>query len=55
LKVLTNEFPDALPLYRKVDHKIKVMPRLAPPSKAPYRLNQKEPERIQKIINGFFN
>jgi hypothetical protein len=55
LKVLTDEFLDALPLYRKVDHKIKVMPGSAPPSKAPYRLNQKELERIQKIINGLFS
>jgi len=39
LEVLTNEFPDVLPPCRKVDHKIKVALRMAPLSKAPYRLN----------------
>ncbi len=45
-KVLTDEFPDAFPPYRKVDHKIEVVPRLAPLSKAPYKLNQKELEEF---------
>jgi hypothetical protein len=54
-KVLTYELLDALPLYREVDHKIEVMPGLAPSSKVPYRLNQKELERIQKIINDLFS
>jgi hypothetical protein len=31
------------------------MPGLAPSSKAPYRLNKKELERTQKIINDLFN
>jgi hypothetical protein len=54
-EVLTNELPNVLPLYKKVDHKIKMMLRPAPPSKAFYRLNQKELERTQKIINDLFS
>jgi hypothetical protein len=41
LDVLTNKFPKHLPPFRNVDHKIEVVPRLAPPSKSPYRLNKK--------------
>jgi hypothetical protein len=47
-EVLTNELLDALPLYKKVDHKIKVVPILTLPSKAPCRLNQKELEELLK-------
>jgi hypothetical protein len=42
LEVLTNEISNALPPCRKVDHKIKMVLRTTPPSKAPYRLNQKD-------------
>ncbi len=45
-KVLTNKLLDALPPCRKVDHKIKVVPRIVLSSKAPYRLNQKELEKL---------
>jgi hypothetical protein len=34
-KVLIDELLDALPPYKKVDHKIKVAFRVASPSKAP--------------------
>ncbi len=54
-EVLTNELLDALPIYTEVDHKMEVMPGSAQPSKAPYRLNQKELERTQKIINDLFS
>jgi hypothetical protein len=47
-KVITNELPDALPPYRDVDHKIKVVPGAALPSKAPYRLSQKELKKLKK-------
>jgi hypothetical protein len=50
LEVLTDELLDALPPCREIDHKIKMVPSLTSPSKAPYRLNQKELEE-QKIIN----
>jgi len=45
-KVLTDKFPNAFPPYRKVDYKIEVVPRLAPLSKAPCKLNQKELEEL---------
>jgi hypothetical protein len=48
LEVLTNELPDFFPPCKEVDHKIKIVLDLAPPSKAPYRLNQKELEKLKK-------
>jgi hypothetical protein len=44
IKQVLDEFPDVmpkellneLPLRRQVDHMIKVMPKVAPPTKAPY-------------------
>jgi hypothetical protein len=48
LEVRTNEFINALPPYRKVDHKIKMVFKVAMPSKAPYRLNQKELEELKR-------
>jgi hypothetical protein len=48
--VLTNEFLQELSLMREVDHKIKVIPRFEPPSKAPYRLNQKELLELKKLL-----
>jgi hypothetical protein len=50
-----NELPNALPPCRKVDHKIEVVPSIALPSKAPYRLNQKELEELKKKLNDLFN
>jgi hypothetical protein len=44
LEVLTDEFLDALPPYREVDHKIKMVPKSTPLFKAPYKLNGKELE-----------
>jgi hypothetical protein len=41
-EVLTYELPDALPPYKKVDHKIKVVLGVTMLSNEPYRLNQKE-------------
>lgn len=41
-EVLTDQLPNVFPLHRLVDHKIKVVPRLVPPSKAPHRINQME-------------
>jgi hypothetical protein len=42
LDILTNELFKCLPPFCNVDHKIEVVPRLAPPSKSPYQLNQKK-------------
>ena len=49
--VLTNELPQELPPRREVDHKIEVIPGSEPPSKAPYRLNQKELMELKKQLN----
>ncbi len=38
-EVLTYELPDALPPYKEIDHKIKMVLGVALPSKAPCRLN----------------
>ncbi len=47
-KVLTNELSNALPPCKKIDHKIKVVPGSVLPSKALYKLNQKELEELFK-------
>jgi hypothetical protein len=47
-EVLINEPLHAFPPYRKVDHMIEVVPRLALLFKAPYRLNQKELKEFKK-------
>ena len=39
---------------REVDHKIKVKPGTEPPSKTPYRLNQKELEELISQLDKFF-
>jgi len=49
--VLTNELPKELPPRREVDHKIEVLPGAEPPSKPPYRLNQKELMELKKQLN----
>ncbi len=40
--VMPKELPDELPPRRQVDHVIEVMPRVAPPAKAPYRMSHEE-------------
>jgi hypothetical protein len=50
-KLLTNELPDALSTCRKVHHKIKVALKVALPSKASDRLNQKELEELKIQVN----
>jgi hypothetical protein len=42
LTVMPEELPNELPPKRRVDHVIKVMSRVAPPAKAPYRMNHEE-------------
>ncbi len=37
-----NVMPEKLPLKRRVDHAIKVMPGVAPLAKAPYQMNHEE-------------
>ena len=45
----TNEFPPR----REVDHNIEVKPRIKSPSKAPYRLDQKELEALKSQLDEF--
>jgi len=40
--VMPEELPDELPPRRQVDHAIEVIPGVAPPAKAPYRMNHEE-------------
>ena len=53
--VLTNELPQELPPKREVDHKIEVKPGSKLPSKAPYRLNQKELLELKKQFNDLLS
>jgi hypothetical protein len=39
---MLEELPDELPPRKQVDHAIEVMPGVAPPAKAPYRMNHEE-------------
>ncbi len=48
LEILINEFLDALPPYKEVDHKIEVALGSALSSKALCRLNQKKLEKFRK-------
>jgi hypothetical protein len=42
LDVMPEELLEDLPPRRRVDHAIEVTPRVAPPAKAPYRMNHEE-------------
>ena len=48
-----EDLPNELPPRREVDHKIEVKPGTEPPSKAPYRLNQKELEELKSQLDKF--
>jgi hypothetical protein len=50
LEVLIDEIPNSLPPCKMVDF-IEMVPILAMPSKAPYRLNQKELKELKKQLN----
>jgi hypothetical protein len=45
--VMPEELPDELPPRRQVDHAIKVMPGVAPPTKAPYRMSHEELKELK--------
>jgi hypothetical protein len=53
--VLTNELSQELPPTREINHKIEVIPGSEPPSKAPYRLNQKELLELKKQLNDLLS
>jgi len=47
LKEFMDLMPEKLPPTRQVDHAIEVMPRVAPPTKAPYRMNHEEVKELK--------
>jgi hypothetical protein len=55
IKRVLEEFPDVMPEKlpeklsprRRVDHAIKVMPGVAPPAKAPYRMSHEELKELK--------
>ena len=49
--VMPEDLPNELPPRREMDHKIEVKSGTEPPSKAPYRLNQKELEELKSQLD----
>ncbi len=52
--VMLKELPDELPPRRQVDHVIKVMLGVAPPAKAPYRMNHEELKKLKVQLEELF-
>ena len=49
--VTSEDLSNELPPRREMDHKIEVKPGTEPPSKAPYRLSQKELEELKSQLD----
>jgi hypothetical protein len=47
LDVMLEELPEDLPLRRRVDHAIEMVPGVAPPTKAPYRMSHEELKELK--------
>jgi hypothetical protein len=47
LDVMPEELPEDLPSRRRVDHAIEVMPRVAPPAKAPNKMSHEELKELK--------
>ncbi len=45
--MMPEELPEELPPKRRVDHVIEVMPGMAPPTKAPYRMSHEELKELK--------
>jgi hypothetical protein len=54
LNVMPKELFDELPSKRQVDHAIKVMSGMAPPSKAPYRMNHEKLKEFKVQLEELF-
>jgi hypothetical protein len=54
LDVMPEELLDELPPRRQVDHAIEVMPRVAPPTKAPYRMSHEELKELKVQLEKLF-
>jgi hypothetical protein len=52
--VMPKELPDELAPRRQVDHAIEVMSKVAPPAKAPYRMNHEELKELKVQLEEFF-
>jgi hypothetical protein len=52
--VMPKELPDELPLKRQIDHAIEVMPRVAPPAKAPYQMSHEELKELKVQLEELF-
>ncbi len=48
--VMPKELPKNLPPRRRVDHAIEVMPGVAPPAKAPYRMSHEELKELEELF-----
>ncbi len=52
--VMPEELPEDLPPKRRVDHAIEVVPRVAPPAKAPYRMSHEELKELKVQLEELF-
>jgi len=52
--VMPDELPENLPPRRRVDHAIEVMPGVAPPAKAPYRMSHEELKELKVQLEELF-
>jgi hypothetical protein len=50
LEELSEELPEELPPRKQIDHVIKVMSRVAPPTKAPYQMNHEKLKELKVQI-----
>jgi hypothetical protein len=50
LDVMSEELLDKLPPKRQVDHAIEVISGVAPPAKAPYRMNHEELKELKELF-----
>jgi len=51
---MPEELLNELPLRRQVDHSIEVMPGVAPPTKAPYRMSHEELKELKVQLEKLF-
>jgi hypothetical protein len=54
LHVMPKKLPENLPPKRQVDHAIEVVPGVAPPAKAPYRMSHEELKELKVQLEELF-
>ncbi len=47
LDVMPEDLPEDLPPKKRINHAIEVVPRVAPPAKAPYRMSHEELKELK--------